>query len=306
MNKILLVLSLAISCFACCTECKKNDDKVKNKDTSVLLDEYVNGSNVLVIAHRGDWRNACENSILAIENAIKMGVDIVEIDLKRTSDKQLILMHDHTLDRTTTGSGKVKDHTLKEIQELFLKDGAGHRTEFKIPTLKEALLSTKGKILVNLDQSYKYFEEVLPILKETGTMNQVIMKGYNVPIEEVKSKLGVFYDSIQYMPIIKLGAKGYKERVLEVKKNHFEAVEFTFTSDTIPTVHEFFDFQEKGTRVWVNSLWSHHNSGHHDDRAYTENPDVAYGWLVSKGINMIQTDRPQLLLEYLRSKGLHQ
>ena len=259
----------------------------------------------VVIAHRGDWRNACENSLLAITNAIDMGVDIVEIDLKKTADNQLVLMHDHTLDRTTTGKGYVNDKTLIEIKALYLKDGAGHKTEFKVPTLKEALLEAKGKVLVNLDQSYEYFEEVLPVLKETGTMNLVIMKGYNVPIDEVKGKLGVYYDSIQYMPIIKLGAKNNKERVKEVKENLPEGVEFTFTSDTIPTVNEFFELQKKGTRVWVNALWSNHNAGHHDDRAYLEDPDLAYGWLISKGVNMIQSDRPELLLEYLRSKGIH-
>ena len=56
--------------------------------------------NVLVASHRGDWRNACENSIEAIDNAVKMGVDIVEVDLARTKDGHLILMHDSKLDRT--------------------------------------------------------------------------------------------------------------------------------------------------------------------------------------------------------------
>ena len=59
---------------------------------------------VLVAAHRGDWRNACENSREAIENAVQMGVDIVEVDLARTKDGHLILLHDNTLDRTTTGT----------------------------------------------------------------------------------------------------------------------------------------------------------------------------------------------------------
>ena len=59
----------------------------------------------LIAAHRGDWRNACENSLEAIENAIRMGVDIVEVDLQRTKDGELILMHDRKLDRTTTGYG---------------------------------------------------------------------------------------------------------------------------------------------------------------------------------------------------------
>ena len=274
------------------------------KESDKLLIEFTQTFNPLVIAHRGDWRNACENSILAIENAIEMGVDIIEIDLKKTSDNELILMHDHTLDRTSTGKGYVKDHTLEEIKKLYLKDGAGHKTLFKVPTLREALWAAKGKVLINLDQSFEYFKEVLPILKETNTMDQVIIKGYNKPLVMVREKLGIYIDSIQYMPIIKLGEKGYKALFNEVLEYPFEGVEFTFTSDTIPEVARLHEFKKKGTRVWVNSLWPEHNAGHHDDRALKE-PDSAYGWLISKGVNMIQTDRPQLLLDYLREKGLH-
>jgi glycerophosphoryl diester phosphodiesterase len=116
--------------------------------------------------------------------------------------------------------------------------------------------------------------------------------------------LGIYIDSVQYMPIIKLGKKGYKALFNEVLEYPFEGVEFTFASDTIPEVAKFHEFEKKGTRVWVNALWSEHNGGHHDDRALKD-PDSAYGWLISKGVNMIQTDRPQLLLEYLRKKNLH-
>ena len=63
---------------------------------------------ILVVSHRADWRNAPENSLQAIQNCIDMGVDMVEIDLKRTKDGHLILMHDKTIDRTTTGKGNRK------------------------------------------------------------------------------------------------------------------------------------------------------------------------------------------------------
>lgn len=63
--------------------------------------------NVMVVAHRGAWRLAPENSIAAIEECIEMGVDIVEIDVRKTKDQQLIVMHDGTIDRTTNGSGKI-------------------------------------------------------------------------------------------------------------------------------------------------------------------------------------------------------
>ena len=66
---------------------------------------------VLVVAHRGNWSIAPENSLAAIDSAIQMKVDIVEIDIRKTKDGELVLMHDDTVDRTTNGTGKVKDKT---------------------------------------------------------------------------------------------------------------------------------------------------------------------------------------------------
>lgn len=66
---------------------------------------------VLVASHRGDWRNYPENSLPAIRSAIEMGVDIVEIDLALTSDSVLVLCHDRTIDRTTSGRGLIAEIT---------------------------------------------------------------------------------------------------------------------------------------------------------------------------------------------------
>lgn len=76
---------------------------------------------VLVVAHRGDWRNAPENSLQAFQNCIDMGVYMVELDLKKTQDGVLILLHDRTLDLTTIGKGLPEGYTLEEIKKLRLK-----------------------------------------------------------------------------------------------------------------------------------------------------------------------------------------
>ena len=88
-------------------------------------------STVIVASHRGDWRNFPENSLEAIDNAIKMGVDIVELDVQRTKDGELILMHDPTLDRTTTGKGKIAEVALDSIRKLKLKNGCAITQSFR-------------------------------------------------------------------------------------------------------------------------------------------------------------------------------
>ena len=73
---------------------------------------------VLVASHRGDWRNYPENSLPAIRSAIEMGVDIVEIDLALTSDSVLVLCHDRTIDRTTSGRGLIAEITYDSIRRV--------------------------------------------------------------------------------------------------------------------------------------------------------------------------------------------
>ncbi len=156
---------------------------------------------VLVVAHRGNWSIAPENSVAAIDSAIQMKVDIVEIDIRKTKDGQLVLMHDDTVDRTTNGTGKVKDKTLTEIKQLRLKDKDGRLTEHTVPTLEEALLAAKGHIMVNLDKAYSIFDDVYAILEKTGTADLVIMKG-GQPVETVKREFGSYLDKVIYMPVV--------------------------------------------------------------------------------------------------------
>lgn len=80
---------------------------------------------------------------------------MAEIDLALTKDSVLILMHDKTIDRTTTGKGKPSDYTLEEIRQFYLRDGAGHATQMRVPVLEEALLESKGKIFLNLDKDFR-------------------------------------------------------------------------------------------------------------------------------------------------------
>lgn len=108
MKQKFLLLLLAIVCTANIFA-QDRVSKIRNK----LLNR--DESSVIVASHRGDWRNFPENSLEAIDNAIKMGVDIVEIDLQRTKDGVLILMHDPKIDRTTTGKGTISELTYDSI-----------------------------------------------------------------------------------------------------------------------------------------------------------------------------------------------
>ena len=256
------------------------------------------GKDILVISHRGDWRNAPENSLQAIRNCIEMGVDIVEIDIQKTKDGQLVLMHDNTLDRTTTGKGRISDWTLDSLKTLYLRDGIGHATYHKIPTLKEAMLEAKGRIMVNLDKCYDYFPEAFKILEATGTTDHVILKGYNKTVDQVKLYLKDYLAKIYFMPIINLDVPGAAAQVNDFQRNMKPvAVELVFASDTSKVLSQLEVIKQRGSRVWINSLWGNLCANHDDERAVNDQLGT-YGWIVQKGANMIQTDRPAMLLKY--------
>ena len=317
MKHQVFIVVLVIFLFnSCKMNTKKNDEILIENDTqetAIALEKILanlensNDNKIMVIAHRGDWRNAPENSIQAIQNCIDLGVDMVEIDVRKTKDNQLVLMHDETLDRTTTGKGYVSDWTLDSLQKLFLKNEKGIATSQKIPTLKEALLTSKNKILVNLDKCYDYFAEVYRIIQETGTARQVVIKGENKSYEDVRKDFGSKLDSILFMPIINLDKQANASEIIRNYQLRMKpkAIEIVFSVDTSSVLNNFSAINSKGSKVWVNSLWKSMSAGYDDDSAL-KNPDSIYGWYVKKGINMIQTDRPALLLSYLRSKGLHE
>lgn len=259
-------------------------------------------SEVLVVSHRGDWRNAPENSLQAIQNCIDMGVDMVEIDLKKTKDGQLILMHDKLIDRTTTGKGKPHDFTLAELKELYLRNGAGHKTSHKIPTLEEAMLLAKGKILVNIDKGYDYFDEVYDVLEKTGTLGQCIIKS-NKPYHVVKAEKPIALDKMLFMPVVKLTDSNASEIIEEYNENYCPKIfELVFDEDTDNVAALIEEVKKRGSKVFINSLWPELCGGHNDDRA-VETGDIenSWGWLMNMGVNCIQTDRPQKLLDYLHS-----
>ncbi len=258
---------------------------------------------IMVVAHRGDWRHAPENSLQAIQNCIDMGVDMVEIDIRQTKDGHLVLMHDETIDRTTKASGLVSDWVLDSLRNLYLVDGLGVETKQRIPTLEEALNLAKDKILINLDKSYDIFDKCYEVAKKTGTLNQVVIKGAKTR-EEVEREFGQYLDQVYFMPIVRLPDPNAKAIVDDYLTSRLPiAFEFTLKYDSIGLIDYFDEIRAKGAGVWVNSLWPQHNGGHDDEKAVLD-PTV-YDWFVEKKIDMIQTDRPQLLLDYLRSKELH-
>lgn len=265
-----------------------------------------NDKQVMVAAHRGDWRNAPENSLKAYDFAIQMGVDIIEVDLAMTKDSVIVIMHDKTINRTTNGKGKPADFTYAEIQKFYLKNGLGRTTTHKIPTLEQVMNMAKGKVLVNLDKSLPFYKQAFNIAKATGTLQQAIFKTEG-KYDELKSMYPNLLDSIVFMPVVNIDNSDCKQTInTYIKEMKPVAFEFTFKKDTSSILTNYKFIKQGGSKIWLNSLWPSLNGNHADDMAVEDkNTKDSWEWLINHGANVLQTDRPRELLDYLRSRKLH-
>lgn len=261
------------------------------------------GSNdVIVIAHRACWEKAPENSLAAIEACVDLGVDMVELDVRRTADGVLVLMHDERVDRTTNGSGAVSDLTFEQIKRLRLREGVGGEdaamTSLAVPTFEQAMLAAKGRILVNLDAKADVYTDAFDTLTATDTADHIIMKKRvdraSVPLSSTPP-----FDQVLSMPIIDQAAGEARPIIERQLIGEPVAVELIFT--TLAYSRDAAeDLTARGIRVWVNTLHPELSAGL-TDREAVEDPDAVWGTFLDLGFTMIQTDRPSELIAYLKS-----
>ncbi|TWT84030.1 putative glycerophosphoryl diester phosphodiesterase 1 [Planctomycetes bacterium CA13] len=134
----------------------------------------------LVSAHRGGAvANYPENCIATFEHTLQSGFSILEIDLQYTKDRQIVLHHDRTLDRTTSGTGPVSDRSLQQLQHLRLKDNAGNVTKYLMPTLDETLRWARGKTILILDKKNVQVEDCVKKIQEHQAHGYAMIMAYN-------------------------------------------------------------------------------------------------------------------------------
>ena len=121
----------------------------------------------LALAHRGDWSEAPENTVAAFRAAERAGADMVELDIRRTADGGVAVVHDPTLERVWGSSLAVADATLAEL------------TELGIATLAEALACVEAPVMVDFTVA-DVVEPALEVIRDTGALDRVLFSGGNV------------------------------------------------------------------------------------------------------------------------------
>ena len=152
-TKLLLLAACCAAIMPACAQAPRlHTVKINSIEELQAYFTYDPARDVIVSGHRGGMVTGFpENCIESFEKTLTMMPSFFEIDPRMTKDSVIVLMHDATIDRTTTGTGKVSDYTYAELQQFFLKDREGNVTTYKIPTLEECIAWSQGKTILNLD-----------------------------------------------------------------------------------------------------------------------------------------------------------
>jgi glycerophosphoryl diester phosphodiesterase len=272
---------------------------------------------VMVVAHRachaaapsrGMAKAVPENSLAALDRCVALGVDMVEIDVRRTADGALVIMHDATVDRTTNGHGRVSALSLDQIRALRLK---GSRRDEAPPTLEEYLARAEGRILINLDVKEPIADQVAQVVLASGAAGQVLVKARPqagaAPMADLPA-----YRSLAFMPMVgavggrALGDPAEIAALQVLAENRVPAIELCdLRRSEFKAVRAAARLAQ--VRLWSNALARKGLKGVvARARAGGAAADGRHTWrrLIDDGVSVIQTNRPAALLDYLDARGL--
>ena len=219
---------------------------------------------MLRIGHRGARAYAPENTLTSFKKALEIGVDAVELDVRKTKDNQLVVIHDADVKRTTDGEGLVSELTLEQIKGFSAADGE------KIPTLQEALdfLDKKVKVFIELKET-GFEEQVLQLVNERGLEKNVVIVSF---LEDALRKVRALDKDIETGLLYAKHANPVKA-VLELKANYLLPLyRFTHTAN-VKKAHD------NSLKIVV---WTINNRAEVEEYA-------------KKGVDGIASDKPDIL-----------
>ncbi|MFX1366602.1 MAG: glycerophosphodiester phosphodiesterase [Promethearchaeota archaeon] len=141
-------------------------------------------SSILYIGHRGTRVNADENTIESFKKALEFGANYIEFDVRKTKDGKVIILHDSTLDRTTNGSGLIKNFNYNELLKFRTKNH-----NLKIPLLSQTIKILKGRIKFMIDLKEEgIVDKILDMVNNFKLLDDCIFSGRNLSVlEDIKS-----------------------------------------------------------------------------------------------------------------------
>lgn len=240
---------------------------------------------IKVIAHRGAHTELPENTIQAFEEAIEIGVDYIEVDLRTTKDGYLAVFHDGSLDRMTGIQGDFGDYDLKELQNMSLFHQGKLNKEYRIPTFEEVLKISKGRVKIYLDFKTADVQKTWKLIQKFGMDDQILVY-VNHPLQQKDwGKIAPNVPLMMSLPDSVQDIESLKDFISETDVDYFDGKCQDYTPEMIQAA------QFLGKEIWI------------DIQSPNESPEI-WAACIKKGVNALQTDHPKDLWEYLKNPEL--
>lgn len=242
-------------------------------------------NSIIKVAHRGVPSLIPENTIASYKYALSLNIDMLEIDIHRTKDGKLIIMHDPTTERTTLKKGVIKDLTYDELLKYDIGKGKGKQfIGERIPLLQEVLQlikSTDTKLLIEVKQPDKY-----PHIEEE-LLNEIIKIGINLDRIIIQS-----FDRNSVKKVRELN-KDIELGVLISKRHRF------IRNDTIQKISEYAQYLNPNYKILTKRLVKNMHRHGLKTLPYTVNDYHNFERMIEIGVDGVITDYPQSLSEWL-------
>ena len=250
----------------------------------------------LISAHRGGPTPGFpENAIETFANTLKLHPAIIECDAALSKDSVLVMMHDDKLERTSNGTGIIREKSLAELRELKLKDNEGTITSFGIPTLDEVLKWGKDKVIFTLD-----VKRGVPYQKMVEAVRRNKAEPYSIMITYSANQAAEVHKLAPDLMIsASIRSVADLERLNQMGVPNNRIVAFVGTSAPDKEVYDYL--HSKGIMCILGTMGNL-------DRSAKAQGDKIYRTLVENGADILSTDRnkesAEQLLKYAKEKGL--
>lgn len=269
---------------------------VPQSTLSAMLDCFEAGGATLISAHRGGPTPGLpENAVETMDAVLTAIPAIMEVDVAQSPDGVHYLMHDRTLDRTTTGTGAVTDRDWSYVSALNLRDEAGWVTPYRVPTLAQALQWAKGRTVLQIDfKRTADFAEVITAIRETGNAENMILIAYS--LDQASRLAELAPEMLISMSIEDLGELN-AARSAEIPFDNIIA----FTGTRVPRPDLYAQLDREDIEVIFGTLGR--SPGSIDNVIDRFGTDERYAELGEGGVDILATDRPRAAAEALARAG---
>ena len=283
---------------------------------NLLLNQKLAEKKHLIAVHRGSWAgNIIQSTVPAFTCSFSMGADMVECDVNRTTDGVLFAFHDGYEQEVLGTPKSIKQMSSAEVESFHPYNTAGQQNKDPINRLRDILNWLPQDKMINLDRAWDIFPELLEELdRHPGAVRQVLLKSavrgefHGVPVDRALEALQKHAVKYMYMPICR--NREDLETAFSLKDINVVGCELIASDESAELYQDesVSLLRSRGLFAWANAI----QLGNYerkplfgpldDDISLLRDPDLGWGELFRKGIDIIQTDWPAILYAYRRSK----